>query len=78
MTGRNMFRGPGWWNADLGIYKQVKLTERFGLQLRGEMYNLFNHHNFVLNASNNDVSGTTMQVKKYGTRNVQLGAKVTF
>lgn len=79
MTGRNMFRGPGAWNTDLGVYKHFKLTERVGMQLRGEMYNLFNHHPFVLIGSNNDAaSATTMQVKKYGNRNVQLGAKITF
>jgi hypothetical protein len=79
MTGRDMFRAPGWWNTDLGIYKHFKVTERVGLQVRGEMYNLFNHPNLVIDGANNDVSGTsTIQAKKYGTRNVQLGAKVTF
>jgi hypothetical protein len=79
MTGRNKFIGPGSWNTDLGIYKHFKVTERVGLQVRGEMYNMFNHANFVLVGSNNDVSSTnTTQVKKFGTRNVQLGAKVTF
>jgi len=79
MTGRDMFRAPGWWNTDLGIYKHFKLTESLGLQVRGEMYNMFNHPNLVIVGSNNDVSGTsTIQAKKYGTRNVQLGAKITF
>jgi hypothetical protein len=84
MTGRNSFRGPGAWSADLGIYKHFKVTERVGLQVRGEMYNLFNHHPYVLVGSNNDISNFTAgqtpvtQVKKYGNRNVQLGAKITF
>jgi outer membrane receptor protein involved in Fe transport len=91
MTGRNMFRGPGFWNMDLGVHKQFKVTERVGLQVRGDMFNLFNHHPFVLVGSNNDISAAPVnavpgsspapfvtQVKKYGTRNLQLGAKVNF
>jgi hypothetical protein len=79
MTGRNKFRGPGFWNADMGIYKKFKLSERFNLQLRGEMYNMFNHHPFAMIGSNNDASSTsTMQVKQLGNRNVQLGAKIIF
>src|SRR5579871_3339890 len=89
MTGRNIFRGPGSWNTDLGVYKHIKLTERVALQLRGEMYDLFNHHPFSLVGSNDDISSVrptavgvsdplVTQVKKYGNRNVQLGAKFTF
>ncbi len=89
MTGRNSFRGPGAWNTNLGIYKHVKLTERLALQLRGEAYNLFNHHNFSLLGSNNDISAVAAvaagpatpfqtQVKKVGTRNMQLAVKLLF
>jgi outer membrane receptor protein involved in Fe transport len=79
MTGRNRFRGPGFWNADMGIYKKFKLSERFNLQLRGEMYDMFNHHPFAMIGSNNDASSaTSMTVKQLGNRNVQLGAKIIF
>jgi hypothetical protein len=80
MTGRNLFRGPGFWNMDAGIYKKFKLTERFNLQIRGEMYNMFNHHPFAMIGGNNDVSAgiTSTTAKKIGNRDVQLGAKVTF
>ena len=44
-VGRNTFRGPGSWNLDFGAYKMFYLGERFRLQFRGEMYNLFNHAN---------------------------------
>jgi hypothetical protein len=30
MTSRNMFRGPGAWNFDTAVTKQVTLTERLG------------------------------------------------
>lgn len=53
MSGRNIFRGPGAWNADMAVQKNFKLTERFGLQFRAEGFDLFNHHNFyVFNGAN--------------------------
>ena len=45
-SGRNRFRGPGLWQADLGIAKQFRLTERIALDFRTEMFNLFNRAQF--------------------------------
>lgn len=42
-AGRNIVRGPGAWQADVGIEKRVALTERLELQIRVEAFNLFNH-----------------------------------
>jgi hypothetical protein len=53
MTGRNAFRGPGAWNFDAAIQKEFKLTERFGLVFRAEGFDVFNHHNFYVNAEDN-------------------------
>ena len=44
--GRNMFRGPGYWNFDLAAQKNFQLTERFRLQFRAETFNTFNHPSF--------------------------------
>jgi hypothetical protein len=40
--GRDIFRGPGLWQLDLGVGKQIPLTERFHLQFRAEGFNIFN------------------------------------
>ena len=56
MAKRNSFRGPGFWNLDGGIYKTFHLTERYSLQFRGEMYNVFNHANLYVNSSTADIS----------------------
>ena len=40
---RNIARAPGAWQADIGIAKNVLLTERAGLQIRTEFFNVFNH-----------------------------------
>jgi len=44
--GRNMFIAQPYWNLDLGIAKNVAITERYKLDFRMEMFNAFNHANF--------------------------------
>ncbi len=43
---RNAFVAPGFWNVDLGVIKTFRLTERFRLDFRTEIFNAFNHANF--------------------------------
>ena len=38
----------------MNFYKNFKLTERFTLQFRGEMYNIFNHRNLYITTLNLD------------------------
>jgi len=44
--GRNALRGPSFKQLDFAFYKDTKLTERMGMQIRCEIFNLFNHPNF--------------------------------
>jgi outer membrane receptor protein involved in Fe transport len=81
MTGRDAFPTPGVWNLDLGMYKNVAITERTRLQLRLEAYNSFNHANFYITTGNAyifDGAGSTIQGSYKGNRNIQLGAKFVF
>jgi len=90
MSRRNAFRGPGRWNMDMGIYKNFRVTERVGLQFRGELYNVFNHHNYFIDGSSAIASDTPFSIpavkgrpdifdpSEDERRNVQLGLKVTF
>jgi len=41
-SGRNRFRGPGLWQADIGLTKRIRVTERLGVDFRAEAFNLFN------------------------------------
>ncbi len=89
---RSQFFGPGFWNLDMSFYKTFKLTERFGLQFRGEFYNIFNHHNQYITNGNLDISSLStpfIQTEKGGPsgtagtstderRNIQLGLRLTF
>lgn len=43
---RNPVRIPSVFNSDLAFFKNVKLGETRAIQLRWEMYNIFNHTNF--------------------------------
>jgi hypothetical protein len=40
---RNLFRGPGTWQIDMGASKTISLGERGRLEFRSEFYNIFNH-----------------------------------
>ena len=44
--GRNVLRGFGAWQVDVGLQRQFRLTERLGLRFRTEFFNIFNHPNF--------------------------------
>jgi hypothetical protein len=43
---RNALRGFGMWQADVGLQRRFALTERVQLQLRAEVFNVFNHPSF--------------------------------
>jgi hypothetical protein len=45
-TGRNTFRGPFQWRADLSAAKQTKIHERFTLRFQADAFNIFNHASF--------------------------------
>jgi hypothetical protein len=40
---RDLARGPGTWQVDLGLGKHIPLTERASLEFRAEFFNIFNH-----------------------------------
>lgn len=78
MTGRNVFRTPGAWNIDLGIYKVNKWTERLSTQLRFEFYNSLNHANLYVDTGNADDSLDYISSYRSGNRNVQMALKFIF
>ncbi len=46
--GRNNLVGPGMVETDIGIVKNTRINERFTLEFRGEVFNIFNHPNFAV------------------------------
>ena len=79
-SGRNIIRGPKFFNADMGLLKDTAITERFQLQFRAEFFNVFNNPNFRL-PNNNAASaqfGRVTAVVDDNQRIVQLGMKLSF
>jgi hypothetical protein len=56
-AGHNSLRGPGYFDVDLALSRQFRLTERFALHARAEAFNLLNHPNF--NLPNPNISSST-------------------
>jgi hypothetical protein len=46
-AGRNQIFGPGLADVDFSVFKNIRISERFAVQLRSEFFNLFNHANFA-------------------------------
>jgi hypothetical protein len=49
--GRNALRGPSFDQVDLIFLKRFRFTERYNLEFRTEMFNIFNNTNFGVPAS---------------------------
>ena len=45
-SGRNLFTGPGFFQMDLGIFKTLRVGGERRLELRAEIFNVFNTVNF--------------------------------
>ena len=58
---RRFFHGPGINNWDMALLKDTSLTERLNLQLRAELYNVFNHAQFLTPSGIITYNPTTLQ-----------------
>ena len=56
---RDLIRGPGTWQIDLGATKTFSLPERGRLEFRSEFYNIFNHPQLGQPQSTFNPSNTT-------------------
>jgi hypothetical protein len=54
---RNAFYGPGFADLDLSVIKNIQIVERLKLQLRAEMFNVFNRKNLATGAGSVGSSG---------------------
>ena len=45
--GRNVLRGLGAWQIDFSLHREFRVSEGLSLQLRAEVFNIFNHPNFA-------------------------------
>ncbi|MCA1618784.1 MAG: TonB-dependent receptor [Acidobacteria bacterium] len=77
-AGRNILTGPGYQNVNASLVKNTALGERLSLQLRAEVFNLFNHPN--LNLPDNFLGSPTFGrvTSARDPRHIQFGAKLLF
>jgi outer membrane receptor protein involved in Fe transport len=54
---RNKFSGPGFADVDVSVIKNIPITDRFRLQLRAEMFNVFNRINLATGGGSVGSSG---------------------
>jgi len=76
---RGVFRGPGQWNVDFSAFKNIPITERYNLQFRAEVFNLFNHANF--GNPNSDLDSPnfgTIRSTTVNARLIQFALKFSF
>jgi hypothetical protein len=90
--GRNAIYGPHFRNMDFAVTKFTPITDRVGLQLRVEFFNIFNHPNFALPnffvspgtpnqgliTQTPDQAQTNPGLGGGGPRVIQVGAKFLF
>jgi len=89
-SGRGVLRGPGRTNVDMALAKTTSITERLKLELRADVFNIFNHAEFG-NPSTNITSpqffgrvtttgdpGTAVIPVDPKERIIQLAARFTF
>jgi len=85
---RNAFAGPGFASVDLSVFKTIPIRERLRVQLRAEMFNVFNRKNLATGpgsvGSNGVVSDTIGDFNGAPGLvpgepfNMQLAAKIIF
>lgn len=84
---KGRFTGPGYWNWDMGLFKNVPVSERVTLQMRGEFFNAFNHTNFSTDNTGSRSKSPIQTVTGAGFGNIlaandpriiQLALKVVF
>jgi hypothetical protein len=82
-VGRNTLRGPSFFNSDLSLFKNFRITEGQKLEFRAEIFNLFNKVNLGNPDSCVDCNPATAG-RIFGLaagsrmRNVQFGLRYTF
>lgn len=87
-SGRNLFSGPGLFILNASLFKNIRVRERFNIEVRGEAFNITNTPEFgnpsasITSSTYGYVTGTlgsgTGVNGTGGGRALQLGVKVSF
>lgn len=80
-AGRNILRGPNFWNYDLSLFRSFVFLERTKLEFRAEAYNIANTPHFAapnLNVNSPFFGESTSMLPGYGNRTLQLALRLVF
>lgn len=77
-AGRDILRGPRYFDTDLSVIKNTKLAERISLQFRAEFFNLFNNVNFTPPNSNRSSAQFGQITSALDPRILQFALKLVF
>ncbi|BDC48051.1 hypothetical protein F183_A03670 [Bryobacterales bacterium F-183] len=89
-TGRNILRGPGFFNLDASVFRTFKIVEKVSLQFRAEMFGATNTPQFsnpgtTVSAASRNPDGTVSVLNGYteilgagGERQARFALKVIF
>jgi hypothetical protein len=78
-AGRGVVRGPGFANWDFALVKNLPISEKYSLDLRGEALNILNHANPNGFGSTNNTSSLFDQITTFrAPRRIQLALKFVF
>jgi len=76
---RGSIVGPGYGRWDASLFKNIKVSERFGLQFRAEGFNVLNHTNLNNPASASLTSSVYDKItSSRDPRQIQLALKLLF
>ena len=76
-TGRNILRGPGYFNLDASVFRNFRITERFKLQFRTEAFGATNTPHFS-NPAATVGGGFGNITASSGQRQLRFAAKLTY
>jgi hypothetical protein len=86
-VGRNQIVGPGLFDLDFSVFKNLHITERISTQFRVEMFNVLNHPSFFVPFNNSalfDTNGSTIpsggviDTASTDPRQIQFGMKINW
>ena len=61
-SGRAICDGPGFFQVDAALYKNIRLGKNVKMQLRAEVFNVFNRTNFLVNGTEVSMTWTPENV----------------
>jgi hypothetical protein len=77
-SGTGILTGPASFNTDMSLIRHIRVTERYGLDIRAEAFNAWNHVNFANPNASIGTASAGIISSAANARIVQLAAKFTF